>query len=40
MTNPIGTMERENGDSRKAELYTEVATKTVNNGVSLVKKGY
>ena len=30
----------ENGDIMKAELYPEVAPNTVNNFVSLVKKGY
>lgn len=40
MTNPIVTIEMENGDIMKAELYPEVAPNTVNNFVSLVKKGY
>ena len=40
MANPIVTIERENGDIMKAELYPEVAPNTVNNFVSLVKKGY
>ena len=40
MTNPIVTIEMENGDIMKAELYPEVAPNTVNNFVSLVKKGF
>ena len=40
MANPIVTIEMENGDIMKAELYPEVAPNTVNNFVSLVKKGY
>ena len=40
MANPIVTFEMENGDIMKAELYPEVAPNTVNNFVSLVKKGY
>ena len=40
MTNPIVTIEMENGDIMKAELYPEDAPNTVNNFVSLVKKGY
>ena len=40
MTNPIVTIEMENGDIMKAELYPEIAPNTVNNFVSLVKKGY
>ncbi len=38
--NPIVTIEMENGDVMKAELYPEVAPNTVNNFISLVKKGY
>ena len=38
--NPIVTIEMENGDIMKAELYPGVAPNTVNNFVSLVKKGY
>ena len=38
--NPIVTIEMENGDIMKAELYPEVAPNTVNNFVSLVQKGY
>lgn len=40
MANPIVTFEMENGDIIKAELYPEVAPNTVNNFISLVKKGY
>ena len=40
MTNPIVTIQMENGDIIKVELYPEVAPNTVNNFVSLVKKGY
>ena len=39
-TNPIVTITMENGDVIKAELYPEVAPNTVNNFISLVKKGY
>ena len=38
--NPVVTFEMENGDIMKAELYPEVAPNTVNNFVSLVKKGF
>lgn len=38
--NPIVTIEMENGDVMKAELYPEVAPNTVNNFISLVNKGY
>jgi len=40
MANPIVTFEMENGDVMKAELYPEVAPNTVNNFISLIKKGY
>ena len=40
MSNPIVTIEMENGDIMKAELYPEIAPNTVNNFVSLVKKGF
>lgn len=40
MENPIITIEMENGDVMKAELYPDVAPNTVNNFISLVKKGY
>ena len=38
--NPIVTIEMENGDVIKAELYPEIAPNTVNNFISLIKKGY
>ncbi|MBE5959821.1 MAG: peptidylprolyl isomerase [Lachnospiraceae bacterium] len=38
--NPIVTIEMENGDKIQVELYPEVAPNTVNNFISLVKKGY
>lgn len=38
--NPIVTIEMNNGDIMKAELYPEIAPNTVNNFISLVKKGY
>ena len=38
--NPIVTIERENGDVMKAELYPEIAPNTVNNFISLVNKGF
>lgn len=40
MQNPIVTIEMENGDIIKAELYPETAPNTVNNFISLVKSGY
>ena len=40
MANPVVTITLENGDVMKAELYPEVAPNTVNNFISLVKKGY
>ena len=40
MSNPIVTIEMENGDIIKAELYPEIAPNTVNNFISLVKKGF
>ena len=39
MANPVVTFEMENGDIIKAELYPEIAPNTVNNFISLVKKG-
>ena len=39
MANPVVTITMENGDVMKAELYPEVAPNTVNNFISLVKKG-
>jgi len=38
--NPIVTFEMENGDIMKAELFPEIAPNTVNNFISLVKKGF
>lgn len=40
MANPVVTITMENGDIMKAELYPEVAPNTVNNFISLVKKGF
>lgn len=40
MANPIVTIEMENGDVMKVELYPEVAPNTVNNFISLVQKGF
>lgn len=40
MENPVVTIEMENGDIMKAELYPKVAPNTVNNFISLVKNGY
>ena len=40
MANPVVTIEMENGDIIKAELYPEIAPNTVNNFISLVKKGF
>ena len=40
MSNPIVTIEMENGNVIKAELYPEVAPNTVNNFISLVKQGF
>ncbi len=40
MSNPIVTFEMENGKIFKAELYPDKAPNTVNNFLSLVKKGY
>ena len=40
MSNPIVTFEMENGSVMKAELYPEVAPNTVNNFISLIKKGF
>ena len=38
--NPIVTFELENGGVIKAELYPEIAPNSVNNFISLVKKGF
>ena len=40
MSNPIVTIEMENGDIMKAELYSEIAPNTVNNFISLINKGF
>ena len=40
MANPIVTIEMENGDIIKAELYPEIAPNTVNNFISLINKGF
>ena len=40
MSNPIVTFEMENGKIMKAELYPETAPNTVNNFISLIKKGF
>ena len=40
MNNPIVTFELENGGVIKAELYPTVAPNTVNNFISLIKKGF
>jgi peptidyl-prolyl cis-trans isomerase B (cyclophilin B) len=40
MSNPIVTITMDNGDIIKAELYPEIAPNTVNNFISLVKKGF
>lgn len=40
MANPIVTITMENGDVMKAELYPDIAPNTVNNFISLIKKGY
>ena len=37
---PIVTFELENGQTMKAQLYPQVAPNTVNNFISLVKKGF
>ncbi|MDD2957445.1 MAG: peptidylprolyl isomerase [Lachnospiraceae bacterium] len=38
--NPIVTITMENGDVMKAELYPEIAPVSVNNFISLIKKGF
>lgn len=40
MSNPIVTIEMENGGIIKAELYPNIAPNTVNNFISLIKKGF
>ncbi len=39
-TNPIVTIELENGSFIKIELYPEIAPNTVNNFISLIKKNF
>ena len=38
--NPVVTIEMEDGSVMKAELYPEIAPNTVNNFISLIKKGF
>ena len=38
--NPIVTIEMENGDMMKAELYPDVAPTSVNNFISLIKNNF
>lgn len=38
--NPVVTITMENGDVIKAELYPEIAPTSVNNFISLIKKGF
>ena len=40
MSNPIVTIEMQNGGIIKAELYPEVAPNTVNNFIALIKEGF
>ena len=40
MKNPVVTIEMENGNVIKAELYPEIAPNTVNNFISLINKGF
>ncbi|MCF7924418.1 MAG: peptidylprolyl isomerase [Candidatus Izimaplasma sp.] len=40
MKNPVVTIEMENNELIKLELYPEIAPKTVENFISLVKKGF
>ena len=40
MSNPIVTIEMENGGVMKAELYPETAPNTVNNFISLIQSGF
>lgn len=40
MKNPMVTIEMENGNRIKAELFPEVAPNTVKNFISLIKKGF
>lgn len=38
--NPVVTFTMKNGDTFKAELYPEIAPQSVNNFISLIKKGF
>jgi peptidyl-prolyl cis-trans isomerase B (cyclophilin B) len=38
--NPIVSIEMENGNVMKAELYPDIAPNTVNNFISLINKGF
>lgn len=40
MQNPLVTIKMNSGKVMKAELYPEIAPNTVNNFISLIKKGY
>ena len=40
MKNPIVTIEMENGDIMKAELYPEIAPNTVKNFIDLINRGF
>ena len=40
MSNPIVTITMENGDTMRAELYPDLAPNTVNNFISLIRKGF
>lgn len=40
LANPIVTITMENGDVMKAELYPDIAPNTVNNFISLIRKGF
>ena len=40
MNNPVVTITMEDGKVMKAELYPQTAPNTVNNFISLVKKGF
>jgi peptidyl-prolyl cis-trans isomerase B (cyclophilin B) len=40
MANPVVTITMEDGSVMKAELYPEIAPNTVNNFISLIKKGF
>ncbi len=40
MANPVVTIEMENGDVMKAELYPGIAPNTVNNFISLINSGF